>query len=114
MPISFTAGSATISTTEWSLPANASGPTSQTTQGVFSFFIDLGALTSGETYAVRLYEKHDGTGTQRLIEEWVLSGLQGSPMFVIPAQLLGSGWDVTMVKLAGTDRTINWSIRRIY
>jgi hypothetical protein len=113
MAITFTNDSASISTTEYSLPADASGPTAQTTDGVFQFFIDFANMAAGDQYQVRLYEKYDSNGTQRLVEEWILSGAQSKPMFVIPAVVLGEGWDVTVKRIAGSDRTIYWSIRKI-
>jgi hypothetical protein len=113
MAITYTNDYATISTTEYSLPGDASGPTSQTTDGVFQFFIDFSAMTVTEQYRIRLYEKYDSGGTQRLVEEWILMGAQSKPMFVMPTFVLGEGWDVTVLKLAGTDRAIYWSIRKI-
>jgi hypothetical protein len=34
-------------------------------------------------------------------------------MFIIPSVILGEGWDVTVTRLAGSDRTIYWSIRKV-
>jgi hypothetical protein len=115
MAITFTNDFATISTSEYSLPADTiSGvPTSQTTDGVYQVFIDFGAMVAGDQYRVRLYEKTDSGGTQRLVEEWILTGAQSKPMFVIPSMILGEGWDVTVLRLAGADRSIRWSLRSI-
>jgi hypothetical protein len=113
MAITYTNDSASISTTEYSLPGDAAGPTTQTTDGVFQVFIDFGNMAAGDQYRIRLYEKYDSGGTQRLVEEWILTNAQSKPMFVIPSFVLGEGWDVTVLKLAGTDRTIYWSIRKV-
>jgi len=113
MPITYTNDSATISTTEYSLPAKQAGPTSQTTVGVFQFFIDLANMDAGDQYQIRIYEKYDANGSQRLMEEWIVTGAQSKPLFPTPSFMLGEGWDITMKKLAGTDRTIYWSIRRV-
>ena len=112
MAIIFTNDSATISTTEYSLP-NDGTPSPVTTDGIYQFFIDFGALAAGDQYRIRLYEKYDAAGTQRLVEEWIVTGSQSKPLFVLPSFVLGEGWDVTVTKLAGTDRTIGWSIRRV-
>jgi hypothetical protein len=32
-------------------------------------------------------------------------------LWISPALMLGNGWDVTVQKLTGTDRVIEWSIR---
>lgn len=113
MAITYTNNSASISTTEWSLPGNAAGPTSQTTDGVFQVFIDFANMAAGDQYRIRLYEKYDAGGTQRLVEEWILTGAQSKPLLTMPTFILGEGWDVTVTKLAGTDRTIYWSIRKV-
>lgn len=110
MAITYTNDSATISTSEYSLPADTiSGvPTSQTTQGVFQFFIDFGAMAAADQYRVRLYEKYDAAGTQRLCEEWILTNVQSKPMLIIPSVVLGAGWDLTVLRTAGADKTICW------
>lgn len=115
MAITFTNDFATISTAEYSLPGDTTSavPTSQTTDGVYQVWIDFGAMVAGDQYRVRLYEKTDSGGTQRLVEEWILTGAQSKPMFVIPSMILGEGWDVTVLRLAGSDRSIRWSLRSI-
>lgn len=115
MAITFTNGNATISTAEYSLPAaTTSGvPTSQTADGVYQCWIDFGAMVAGDQYQIRVYEKTDGAGTQRLVDEWILTGPQAKPMFVIPSLILGEGWDITVDRLAGSDRAIRWSIRSV-
>lgn len=115
MAISYTNNSASISTSEYSLPANTTTgvPTAQTTDGVYQFYIDFGAMVAGDQYRVRLYEKCDSAGTQRLVEEWILTGVQSKPLFVTPSFILGEGWDLTVLRLAGADRTVPWSIRKV-
>jgi len=34
-------------------------------------------------------------------------------VFVTPSLLLIHGWDMTLLKVAGTDRAIDWSIRAV-
>jgi hypothetical protein len=115
MGITYTNDYASISTSEYSLPADTTSavPTAQTTDGVYQAWIDFGAMAAGDQYRVRLYEKTDSGGTQRLVEEWILTGVQSKPMFVTPSMVLGEGWDITVLRLAGSDRSIRWSLRRI-
>jgi len=103
--------SATISTAEYSLPANTTTgvPTSQTADGCYQVFIDLANLTATEAYELKVYEKITSGGTQRVIYSTVMIGAN-TPM-VLPAMILLHGWDVTLKKTAGTDRSIAWSIR---
>ena len=106
-------GSASISTTEWSLTTGTSGPDADTTDGVFQIFLDLSALAAGDEYQLKLYEKVQSAGTQRSFHTEYFVGAQSDPHWVSGALVLMHGWDVTLDKIAGTDRTIAWSIRQI-
>lgn len=105
--------SATISTTEYSLPANTTTgvPTSQTNSGLYQLFLDLSALAAGDEFELKVYEKILTGGTQRLLYSQQFIGAQGFPHSPSPALMLKWGWEMTMKKIAGTDRTIAWSIR---
>lgn len=116
MAIGETANSATIGTTEHSLATNTSYGTddAQTDDGVVQVFLDLNALAAGDQFQFRIYEKvQNSSGTQRVVYEAILTGAQAQPVFASPALTLMHGWDATLDKLAGTDRAIPWSIRRI-
>jgi hypothetical protein len=105
--------SASISTTEYSLPNNSTSLTPITVDGVYQVFIDLANMVAGDQYEIKVYEKVTSGGTQRLIETWIVTGAQSKPAFLIPSVILLHGWDVTMKRLAGADRTIGWSIRQV-
>jgi hypothetical protein len=114
MGIAITSDSATIGTTEYSLPADAnySSGSPQTTDAVVQAFLDLSALAAGDQFQIAVYEKVNA-GTQRLVGvPAVVVGAQ-SGLYVTPAMVLGEGWDITVKKLAGTDRSIAWSIRTV-
>jgi hypothetical protein len=116
MTISTVDDSASISTSEYSLPGDtASGvPTSQTDDCILQVWIDFANMIAGDQYRVRLYEKVNGSGaTQRQAGEWILTGAQSPPVFVLPSMFLAHGWDVTVTRLAGSDRTIGWSLRKV-
>lgn len=112
MPITLTNGSATIGATEYSLPSVSTTRVAQTDDCILQAFIDLSAMTATEEYRIRVYEKING-GTQRIVEEWSLVGVQARPHFASPSLIVGDGWDVTVQKIAGTDRAIPWSLRKI-
>jgi len=103
----------TLSTTEWSFTTDMPGPDTQTTAGVYQFFIDLVNLSTGDTFIFRVYEKVLAAGTQRLVWKAVVSGAQNEPVLVSPALVLLNGWDITGVKSAGTDRLVQISTRSI-
>ena len=107
--------SATSSTTEYSLPANTTTgvPTSQTDDGIYQIFLDLNALAAGDQFELKIYEKVQSGGTQRLVDQRTFANVQSVPNFVLPSLILLHGWDVTLKKIAGTDRAIGWSIRKV-
>lgn len=107
----FAVNSQACDSTERSIGGGSVGPTSNVTDGFFQCWLDLNALAAGDTYVLRLYEKVNGS-TQRLAESWTFSGVQGKPIFATPGMLLVDGWDFTLQKVAGTDRTIQYSIRQ--
>ena len=104
---------ATVSTTEYSLANNSTTLATITTAGIFSAFIDLNALTATESYRFRIYEAARAAGTKRIVQEVIISGVQAEPIYVSPAMFLVNGWDFTLQKLQGTDRSIPWSIRSV-
>lgn len=106
-------GTATISTTEYSLVTNSTTLGSDTNDGIYQVFIDFSALTATEEYAVIVREKVTSAGTQRVVFYATVAGVQGSPAWVSPSLILMHGWDVTVDKIAGTDRSISWSIRKV-
>jgi len=105
--------SATISTTEYSLPNNSTTLAAITTDGVYQVFLDLAALTTTEEYLIQVKEKVTSGGTQRVVYSATVVGLQSAPAWVSPSLILMNGWDVTVKKVAGTDRSIGWSIRQV-
>ncbi len=106
-------GSETVGTTEHSMTTDTAGPDTQTTDGVFQAFIDLNALAAGDSFQFRVYEKTLSGSTQRVVYNAVITGSQAHPVWVSPSLVLMHGWDMTLKKLAGTDRAIDWSIRSV-
>lgn len=104
--------SATISTTEYSLPNNSTTLTPQTGDGIYQAFVDLANMAAGDVYDLRIYEKVTSGGTQRVLFVITFSGVQPGP-FVSATLILIHGWDFTLKKTAGTDRSIGWSIRQV-
>ena len=104
--------SASIGAVEYSCPADSTALAEITTDGVYQVFLDLSAMTAAETYRIRIYEKCRSVSTKRLIYESVIVGTS-APLWVSPSLLLMHGWDVTLQRLVGTDRTLEWSIRQV-
>lgn len=110
----YAAGSETVSTTEWSLTTDTAGPDVDTTDGVYQVFLDLNALASGDVFRFRAYEKVQAADTQRAFFTQDFAHAQGTEdNWVSPSFILMNGWDFTLIKVSGTDRTITWSVRKI-
>jgi hypothetical protein len=106
-------GSATIGTTEFSLPNGTTTLASIAVAGIYQLFLDLSTLTATESYKLQIKEKVQAAGTQRLVQDITISGVQAEPVYVTPSLLLMNGWDMTLTKLGGTDRAIEFSIRKV-
>lgn len=106
------AGTEDVSTTEWSLTTDSSGPDVETSDGVFQIFLDVSDMVSGDELQIRVYEKVQSSDTQRIVYQSNLVGPQSPPIFVTPSLILMHGWDVTLDAIAGTI-TVTWSIRKV-
>lgn len=110
VPLYGSSGS-TIGTTEYSLTNNSTTLATKTDNVVITVWIDVTNLAAGDEYEVALYEKAYTGGTQRKITLANLVGAQTDGLFVTGSFHVAIGWDVTMKKISGTDRSIAWSIR---
>jgi hypothetical protein len=104
-------GTEAVTTTEWSLTTDTSSIAAKTDKVTAQLFLDLNALAAGDEFRLKLYDKARSGDTQRVVEQWSFAGAQARPIWVSPALMIGQGWDFTLVKVAGTDRTITWEIR---
>lgn len=105
-------GTSTIGTTEYSLPNASTALTPRTDDGVFQVFVDSAAMSFGDQFRLRVYEKITAAGAQRVIYEAILTGAMADS-WAFPSLIMLHGWDVTVQKLAGTDRSFSWSIRQV-
>ena len=106
-------GTETVSTTEWSLTTDTAGPDTQTDDGIYQVFLDLNALAAADIFEFRCYEKVLSSSTQRLVYYARPANAQATPVWVSPTLVLLHGWDMTLKKVSGTDRSIDWSIRKV-
>ncbi len=111
MAIAITADFATIGTTEYFLASDSTTATYQTDDLVLQCFIEFNNMAAGDEYKVKLYTKVNA-GTATPVYEWTLQGSQ-SAIFATPAVVVGEGWEVSVTKVSGTDRSIAWSLRKV-
>lgn len=102
-------GSATIGTTEYYLVSASTTKTLQTGGCIVDALIDLSALAAGDQYQVTLYCEINGTERSHILGQPL--GAQSGP-FLIPSFLFGERWEIGVKKLAGTDRSIGWSVNK--
>lgn len=110
----YAASSEAVGTTEHSMPNDAAyaAGTNETDDGVYQAFLDVSDMVTGDELQIRVYEKVQAGGTQRIVYQANLVGPQSPPVFVLPSLVLMHGWDMTLDAIAGTI-TVEWSIRKV-
>lgn len=102
MTYTFTDGQHTTSTSEdniFDLTNNAE----------FAAWLFLDAMTSSETFVLKVYVKDQADGTMRLYGSETYTGVQSSPSIYI-SPLLTKQFKVTIQKTAGTNREVTWQV----
>lgn len=107
-----TLSAVTVGSTELSIVSGTTTLSTDTTDGAFQLWIDAANMAKGDEFTVRLYEKVLSTGSKTLFARWSLLGVQ-SEVFVTPTFVLMNGWDMTITKIAGTDRAFSASVRQV-
>lgn len=106
--------SATISNTEYFLAAASTTQGSgQSTDGVYQLVLELNNLAAGDIFRVRAWDAISSGGTARVIWEENIPGPVGTPLTVFPTIILLHKWDFSLTRIAGSDRSIAWSIRKV-
>lgn len=110
MAIANTPGSATISTTEWFLASNSVTATYQTTTCQLEVDIDFTNMIAGDSYRIRSYKGINGT--TRTFSDETISGVQSEPYVVLLGAVGGVSavWEVSVIRTAGSDRSIGWNM----
>lgn len=107
------ANSATITTTERFLASNSTTATYQTDDGVYQLFLDFNNVAAGDIFQVKVYEKVVAGGNADIVYIDNVTGPLDSPHYASPSLILLHGWEFSLVKVTGTDRVIEWSIRKV-
>lgn len=101
-----------VSTTKLSLITGTSTLTVQTTAGAYQVVIDgVANMAKGDVFEWEITEKVRSGGTARKIAGGRLNGAQVEPL-VVPTLMLLNGWSANIIKIAGTDRAFDTSIRK--
>lgn len=105
----------TVGASELSIVSGTTTLQTVTDDGVYQLWVDplVGPMAKGDEFRIRLYEKVEATGgTKRVFFSATLSDAQSEP-YVTPTFILMHGWDMTIQKIAGTDRAFDASIRKV-
>lgn len=103
----------TVGASELSIVSGTTSLQTVTDDGVYCLWIDPGNMAKGDEYRIRCYEKVEATGgTKKVFVQWTLLGVQAEN-FLTPTFILMHGWDMTIQKIAGTDRAFDASIRKV-
>jgi hypothetical protein len=68
-------------------------------------------MQDGDEFYFYIYETVFAGRPQRLLESYSILDAQAKPLIYFPSVILSGGWDVTMEKVAGSDRSFYWSLR---
>lgn len=101
-----------ISTTEISVVSGTSTLATDTTDGVFCCRVDLTNMAKGDRFVLKMYETARASGTKRVVDTWTFLGDRSDVVITEPVLLL-NGWDFTLIRQAGADRTFDCSIIQV-
>lgn len=107
------ANSQSVTNDEWDLPSDTTNLSAQTDDGVYQCWLDLNALQKADVFEFKVYEKVGSGSTQRVVYSVRFANAQTEPIWVSPSLVLIHGWTMTLNRIAGSDRTIDWSIRKV-
>lgn len=108
----YTLNNVTVGATELSIVSGTTTLQTVTTSGVYQLWIDANNMAKGDEYRIEVHETVLSGGTKRTVLASTLLGAQAE-LYVTPSLILMNGWDMTIQKIAGTDRGFTASIRKI-
>lgn len=73
----------------------------------YTTIIFLNAMTSTETFRIRVYVYDTNGTTYRTMVDETITGAQDPPAYYMPT-VLSSQYKVTIIRTAGTDRAVAW------
>ncbi len=112
MPNTERTGRASIGATPYSLSNDSTTLTPIDEVGIYCVMVDFSAMTLTETYELTILAKIDAAGSQLPVYNAFVVGTS-APVLLLPSLPLRRAWEVQVQKVAGTDRSIGWSITRL-
>jgi hypothetical protein len=100
-----------VSTTELSCTGGTSTIQDRTDAGVVALMLDCSNIAAGDEFEVKFYERTQASGdTRREVWRSSLTTSTG-PAFMTPLFPVIHGWDFTIIRIAGSNRTFDISVR---
>jgi len=109
--ITTSSDSATISTTEYFLASDSTTATYQTADYAMACLISTANMAAGDLFRFRVYEKINA-GTAVVVYECYLNGAQ-SEALTLAVPPVTEGWEVSIMRVSGSDRSFAWSFRLV-
>jgi hypothetical protein len=104
-------GSATVSTTEFSLINGSTTSADLTSTGVWQPMIDFTNLDDGTIYALKAKDRFVTGGPQVTILYETIGHAQGNaPGVALPAFTMGNGMDITLTLVTGSATIVSWQL----
>lgn len=110
MAIAYNLDGVTVGTTELSIVSGTTTLQTITVVGKYWLVVDAFAMAKADEYRARIYEKGHSGGTKKVLYQATLQGVQTELFITVPLPL-ELGWDMTLQKIAGTDRAFDATIR---
>lgn len=111
MAFTFTENSVSVGSSAISLTNGNTTIATNTGNELVSAWVEIDSMAAGDEFEVRLLEKTRSAGSQVQRQAWRMPF--GQNKLETPLFILGNGWDFTIIKIAGTDRTCQTSLRRV-
>jgi hypothetical protein len=107
-------GSATVSTTEFSLVNGSTTSADITTgTGIYQLFMDLANIDNGTVYALKIKDRVTSVSTQQTVHYETLPHAQGNAKnYATPALVLMHGYEFSLTLVTGSATVVAWSIRK--
>jgi hypothetical protein len=104
-------GSATVSTTEFSLINGSTTSADLTSTGVWQPMVDFTNLDDGTVYQLKIKDRFTTGGPQVTIHSDYIAHAQGSaPGMAFPALNLGNGMDISLTLVTGSATIVAWQL----
>lgn len=106
-------GSATVTTTEFSLVNGSTTTASGTTAGIYQAFLGLGALDDATVLAFKIRNVLSENALATVHYETIAHAQGNAPNYAAPALVLGPGFDLSLTLSTGSATLVQYEIWQV-